>query len=137
MVQIIVGQDGALRAIAWLLRFLPDVQPEIPPNYDWGAMEDPLIVVAEVGGSGLRDVAFDDMRLAVDVYATTQEAASETAHRVRGLIRAWPQHEAGVYFMDEILRPTWDPDEDTRVPRYRSTIAMSFRGSIEEIPPLP
>ena len=137
MVQIVQGHDGALRAIAYLARFFGDaVQPEVPANVDWSTLSEPLIVVVETGGPGLRDVVFDDVRLSVEVFAVEQHVASERAHEVRGLLRAWPGQEAGVYFMGEIMRPIFQPHEPSRTPGYLMTVSMSFRGVEKDMPPI-
>ena len=127
MVQIITYPDPQKRTIAWLKQFYPTaaIRPEVPAGWAWNKL---LITVADVGGRGATDVAFDEVRVTIEVSHPDQGEASRVAQQVYGLMRVWPQWENGVYFRGTVQRPTWWPDDDTRTPLYKLTLLLAFRG---------
>ena len=127
MVQIIRFPDPQVRTIAWLRKHYPKtrISTDVPAGWAWNKL---LITVADVGGRGATDVAFDEVRVTIEVSHPDQGEASRVAQQVYGLMRAWPQHEAGVYFRGTIQRPTWWPDDETRTPLYKLTLLLAFRG---------
>ena len=131
--QIIRFQDPALRLIGYLARFYPDARPDVPAEWGWDAQ---LVVITDVGGSGEYDVALDEAILTVEVSDPDQLEASETARTIHGLIRAWQDQEPGVYWRRTIQRPTYQPDEETRVPAYVLTVAVAFRAETVSVDPI-
>ena len=127
MAQIIVFPDAQASTIDYLRRYFPDatILPEVPAKWVW---DDLLITVADVGGGGVEDHAFDVVRMTVEVSHPEQGTAHDTAQAVYGLLREWPRQEPGVYFRGTIQRPTWWPDDETRTPLYKLTLLLAFRG---------
>ena len=129
MPEIILFQDPITRAVSYLGKFVPvESGPflDVPAEWSWG---DLLVTVVDVGGSGERDVVFDDAMLSVEVSCGDSLRASEVARRLHGLLRQWPYEEQGVRFLRTIQRPTFQPDEDTRTPGYSMTVELSFRAA--------
>lgn len=133
MVEVIRFPDPAMRAIAYLSRFYPNVLPEPPAKWPWN---DLLVTVTDVGGLGVYDVVLDEAALMVEISHPNQETASQTARSIAALLKQWPRQELGVYWRREISRPTWQPDDETRTPAYHLTVALAFRGVTVDVPEL-
>ena len=131
----VVFGDVVARAISYLLRWYPSaaIGPEVPAGWEW---DDLLIVVADAGGSGAESHGFDAVRLTVEVSHPDQAVAHDTAQLVYAILRGWPEHEAGIYWRGTIARPSWWPDDETRTPLYKTTVALLVRGAEVQISPV-
>ena len=128
MVEILQGKDPVAETIAYLSPFYPEAVfgLDVPAEWEWGPL---LIVVTDVGGPGPRDVVLDDAYISVLVSHEDSENASDIARTILGLLRQWPMANRAVYWNRVMQRPTYAPDEDTKVPAYSMTVALTFRAS--------
>lgn len=99
---------------------------------DYTARSGPFLKIHDTGGPGAYGIAFEEVRLTVEVWASSRGQASELARTVYGLLRQWPQVDARVRWRSTVGRPQFYPDE-TRIPRYVLTVALGFRGEHAEI----
>lgn len=135
MADIILGEDPVARAITYLKQYLAPGDATAGPHItvpDGWAWDKLLIVVADTGGPGERDVVLDDAFLTVEVSAPDSVRASEVARRVHGLLKQWPYAQPGVHFRRTIQRPTFQPDDETRTPAYSMTVELTFRSTAEQ-----
>lgn len=124
MTDIIVSPDPMLMAREYLARFYRNVHVQTPHGWEF---KDLLVVVSDVGGSGNRSIALEDVLLTVEVSHPQIATASRVAREIAGLLREWPYVADGVYWRNMVGRPTFRPDDGTGVPEYILTVSMSFR----------
>lgn len=130
--ELIVGQDPIIRTRAFLVKFFPDatILPEPPEKWLWDKL---LVTVSDVGGAGRFAAVMDDARVMVEVSHPDQLVASEAARKIYALLIEWPRFESGVFYRGTVMRPTYQPDQLTRVPAYAMTVNLFFRGDSVEV----
>lgn len=133
MPDVLVAQDPVLRARAFLKQYFPRVEIAVPAKW---AFKDLLIVLSDTGGSGVYDRVLSESLLTVEVSHPRVAEASLVARKILGLLQAWPDLEAGVYWRREVGRPAYQPDDDTDVPSYIFTVALAFRSDSMTVDPL-
>jgi hypothetical protein len=114
----------------WLIRYL-DAALDVPVVGEVPSTRPASFVVVENGGGSLVTRVTDGGQLLVGSWDTTNPKAERLAAKVRALINAAPGVTVqGEYCkaVAEIGRPVFIPDPDARVPRYRQTFVLSFRG---------
>jgi hypothetical protein len=126
-------------AAIWLIRYLsvelPKVGYNVPVVGEVPTTRPASFVhVENAGGNG--DIVTDSALLLVGSWDTTNPKAERLASKVRALIRA----AAGVTVQGEYCkgsdvsnRPVYIPDPDAKVPRYRQTVSLSFRGVVTNV----
>lgn len=102
---------------------------------DYTASSAPFLKIDDTGGPGAYGIALEEVRLTVEVWASSRGKASEIARTVYGLLRQWPQEDARVRWRSTVGRPQYYPD-DTRIPRYVLTVAIAFRGAMADVIPV-
>lgn len=102
---------------------------------DYTATSGPFLKIVDVGGAGAYGIAFEDVRLTVQVYAGTRGQASALARTVDALLRHWPRVDSRVKWRGPVSRPQYYPD-DPRMPRYVLTVNLAFRGALENVSPV-
>ena len=114
----------------WLIRYL-DAALDIPVVGEVPSTRPASFVVVENGGGGLVTKVTDGGQLLVGSWDATNPKAERLAAKVRALVNAAP----GVAVQGETCkavtesgRPVYIPDPDARVPRYRQTFVLHFRG---------
>jgi hypothetical protein len=115
---------------AWLIRYL-DAALDIPVVGEVPSTRPASFVVVENAGGSLVTKVTDGGQLLVGSWDTTNPKAERLAAKVRALINAAPGVTIqGEYCkaVDESGRPVYIPDPDARVPRYRQTFVLHFRG---------
>lgn len=127
--EIIRFRDPALDVIHYLRRWCSNTYITVPEGWDWSTT-DPLVIVTDTGGTGERSYVLDDAMLTIEVSSPDALTASETARTVHGLLRAWPSVQSGVYWRGTVMRPTYMPREDPRVPAYTMTLVLTFRAEV-------
>lgn len=131
MADVLVPQDPVLRARAYLLRYFPRVEVQVPPKWAW---DDLLVVLTDTGGAGEYDRVLSDARITVEVSHPRIKNASEAARVIQGLLREWQHIEDGVYWRSEVGRPAFYPDDETGTPKYIQTVSLAFRSEPRSIP---
>jgi hypothetical protein len=116
----------------WLIRYL-DSHLDIPVVGEVPSTRPASFVQVENAGGALVTKVTDGAQLLVGSWDTTNPKAERLASKVRALIRAAP----GVTIQGETCkaseesgRPVYIPDPDAKVPRYRQTIVLHFRGIV-------
>ena len=116
----------------WLIRYL-DAHLDIPVVGEVPSTRPASFVQVENAGGALVTKVTDGAQLLVGSWDTTNPKAERLASKVRALIRAAP----GVTIQGETCkaseesgRPVYIPDPDAKVPRYRQTIVLHFRGIV-------
>lgn len=132
MTEVLVAQDPALRARAFLKKYFDPVEVQVPPKWPWTSL---LIVLTDNGGPGEYSKVLSDCTLTVEVSHPKVKVASDTARQILGLLHEWPHLEEGVYWRREIGRPAFQPDDDTGVPSYIFTVSLAFRSDLVALPP--
>lgn len=102
---------------------------------DYTARSGPFIRIEDTGGAGVYGIAFEDVRLTVEVYAGSRGQASDIARTVYALLRQWERLDARVKWRGTVSRPQFYPD-DTRIPRYVLTVNLAFRGALVNVSPV-
>lgn len=119
--------DAAARAVRFLRASgFPRTFQEEPDGWDADSL---LVLVQGAGGSGVYSHQLSDVRLTVEVRSGDQGEAAEAASTLEALLRDWPNREPGVYYRGTMSSPQYDPEPDRRIPAYRWTVVLSFRGS--------
>lgn len=117
-------------AAVWLIRYL-DAALDIPVVGEIPSTRPATFVVVENGGGSQVTKVTDGAQLLVGSWDVTNPQAERLAAKVRALIGAAPgvtiQGET-CKSVDESGRPVYIPDPDARVPRYRQTFVLHFRG---------
>lgn len=114
----------------WLIRYL-DERSDDPVVGEVPATRPPAFVLVENAGGGLVTKVTDGGQLLVGSWDTTNPKAEQRAAKVRALVNAAAGVTVqGVYCkaVEEVGRPVYIPDPDARVPRYRQTFVLHFRG---------
>jgi hypothetical protein len=91
--------------------------------------------VVENAGGSLTTKVTDGGQLLVGCWDTTNPKAERLAAKVRALVNAAPGVTVqGEYCkaVDEVGRPVYIPDPDAKVPRYRQTFVLHFRGVVSD-----
>lgn len=91
-----------------------------------------FVVVETAGGNQLTPVTFA-VRLLVSSWEATTPLAERLAARVDALARAAPGHTVGGVYcrgFESAGLPYDMPDPDAKVPRFRQTIILHFRGQL-------
>jgi hypothetical protein len=122
-------------AAIWLIRYL-DANLDIPVVGEVPTTRPASFVHVENAG-GVQDTSVTDSALLlVGSWDTTNPKAERLASKVRALIRA----AAGVTVQGEYCkgsdvsnRSVYIPDPDAKVPRYRQTVSLSFRGVVTNV----
>lgn len=116
----------------WLIRYL-DAHLDIPVVGEVPSTRPVSFVQVENAGGAQVTKVTDGAQLLVGSWDTTNPKAERLASKVRALIRAAP----GVTIQGETCkaseesgRPVYIPDPDAKVPRYRQTIVLHFRGIV-------
>ena len=136
---MIIPADVELTILRAVRDWFPDatVGTDIPARWNWVQPAGQLIVATIVGGMGIRDHGFDDVRVTFEVYDQDVDAANTTARHLYGLVREWQHEASGVFYRGNILRPVYHPygggaGEPSFTPGYWFTVELTFR--VEEIP---
>lgn len=135
MPKIILLEDPVARTIEYLAPYLPtSAGPflDVPEGWDWDAGE-LLVTVADVGGTGERDVALDDVRLMVEVAHGDSTEASRVCRELHGLLRVWRDRRP-VQFIRTVQRPTYQPTRDN--PSFTTIVELTFRAREVDVNPL-
>ena len=114
----------------WLIRYL-DAALDIPVVGDIPSTRPATFVHVENAGGSQDTTVTDSGQLLVGSWDTTNPKAAQLSEKVRKLIRAAPGVTVqGEYCKDSDAtnRPVYMPDPDARVPRYRQTVTLKFRG---------
>jgi hypothetical protein len=114
----------------WLIRYL-DQHLDIPVVGEVPSTRPASFVLVENGGGSLVSKVTDGGQLLVGSWETTNPKAERLAAKVRALVNAAPGVTIqGEYCkaVSEAGRPVYIPDPDARVPRYRQTFVLHFRG---------
>ena len=119
-------------AAVWLIRYL-DQHLDIPVVGEVPSTRPASFVVVENAGGTSDTIVTDGAQLLVGSWDVSNPKAERLASKVRALIRA----AAGVTVQGEQCksadvtnRPVYIPDPDAKVPRYRETVTLSFRGYV-------
>jgi hypothetical protein len=119
-------------AAVWLIRYL-DQHLDIPVVGEVPSTRPASFVVVENAGGTSDTPVTDGAQLLVGSWDVSNPKAERLASKVRALIRA----AAGVTVQGEYCkaadvsnRPVYIPDPDAKVPRYRETVTLSFRGYV-------
>ena len=119
-------------AAVWLIRYL-DAALDVPIVGEVPSTRPASFVVVENGGGSQVTKVTDGAQLLVGSWDLTNPKAERLAARVRALVRAAP----GVTIQGETCkasvesgRPVYIPDPDAKVPRYRQTFVLNFRGVV-------
>ena len=119
-------------AAVWLIRYL-DQHLDIPVVGEVPTTRPASFVVVENAGGTSDTPVTDVAQLLVGSWDVSNPKAERLASKVRALIRA----AAGVTVQGEYCkaadvsnRPVYIPDPDAKVPRYRETVTLSFRGYV-------
>lgn len=119
-------------AAVWLIRYL-DAALDIPVLGEIPSTRPVSFVVVENAGGTSDTPVTDGAQLLVASWDTTNQRAERLSSKVRALIRA----AAGVTVQGEYCkatdvsnRPVYIPDPDAKVPRYRETVTLRFRGYV-------
>ena len=114
----------------WLIRYL-DAALDVPVVGEVPATRPASFVQVENAGGSLVTRVTDGGQLLVGSWDTSNPKAERLAAKVRALVNAAP----GVTVQGEYCkavaesgRPVYIPDPDAKVPRYRQTFVLSFRG---------
>ena len=117
-------------AAVWLIRYL-DANLDVPVVGEVPATRPASFVHVENAGGTQNTTVTDSALLLVGSWDTTNPKAERLASKVRALIRA----ASGVTVQGEYCkdtdasnRPVYIPDPDAKVPRYRQTVSLNFRG---------
>lgn len=119
-------------AAIWLIRYL-DANLDIPVVGEVPTTRPASFVVVENAGGTQSTTVTDNAQLLVGSWDTTNPKAERLASKVRALIRAAPGVTVqGEYCKgsDATNRPVYIPDPDAKVPRYRQTVTLQFRGVV-------
>ena len=118
----------------WLIRYL-DAALDIPVVGEVPGTRPASFVHVENAGGSLTSKVTDGGQLLVGSWDATNPKAERLAAKVRALVNA----AAGVTVQGEyckavveVGRPVYIPDPDARVPRYRQTFVLHFRGVSSE-----
>jgi hypothetical protein len=133
--KIILLEDPVARTIEYLRPYVPvSAGPflDVPEGWDWDAGE-LLVTVADVGGTGERDVALDDVRLMVEVAHEDSLKASRVCREIHGLLRAWRDRRP-VQFIRTVQRPTYTPNGDN--PSFTTIVELAFRATEVDVEPI-
>jgi len=117
-------------AAVWLIRYL-DAHLDIPVVGEVPGTRPSSFVVVENGGGSLVTKVTDGAQLLVGSWDATNPKAERLSAKVRALVNAAPGVTVqGEYCkaVEETGRPVYIPDPDARVPRYRQTFVLHFRG---------
>ena len=124
-------------AAVWLIRYLTAELPaagfNIPVVGEVPTTRPASFVHVENAGGTQNTTVTDSAQLLVGSWDTTNPKAERLASKVRALIRAAPGVTVqGEYCKgsDATNRPVYIPDPDARVPRYRQTVTLQFRGVV-------
>ncbi|NJQ04291.1 hypothetical protein [Streptomyces lonarensis] len=116
--------DAALLATGYLRPLLPGVhvgtavpRPRLPE----------MVLLRRIGGTQ-RNAGVDDARIDIQVWAPTDDRATELAEDTRAHLAAIGQHRPEVRQVDTSTGPTLIPDAPADVPRALMTITLSVRG---------
>ena len=118
----------------WLIRYL-DEALDIPVVGEVPTTRPASFVHVENAGGSLTNKVTDGGQLLVGSWDTTNPKAERLASKVRALINAAPGVTVqGEYCkaVDERGRPVYIPDPDAKVPRYRQTFVLHFRGVVSD-----
>lgn len=118
----------------WLIRYL-DAALDIPVVGEVPTTRPASFVHVENAGGSLTNKVTDGGQLLVGSWDTTNPKAERLAAKVRALINAAPGVTVqGEYCkaVDERGRPVYIPDPDAKVPRYRQTFVLHFRGVVSD-----
>lgn len=117
-------------AAVWLIRYL-DASLDIPVVGEVPSTRPASFVVVENAGGSLVTKVTDGAQLLVGSWGATNPKAERLAAKVRALVNTAPGVTIqGEYCkaVEEPGRPVYIPDPDARVPRYRQTFVLHFRG---------
>ena len=117
-------------AAVWLIRYL-DAALDVPVVGEIPSTRPASFVVVENAGGSLVTKVTDGAQLLVGSWDATNPKAERLAAKVRALVNAAPGVTIqGEYCkaVEETGRPVYIPDPDARVPRYRQTFVLHFRG---------
>lgn len=134
MSELIIPVDPVARAISYLRGLFPDVRfaIDVPSNWDWD-LDKTLAVVVDVGGAGPMSVVLDDVFLMVEVSNQDGIEASRVAREIYAQLRHWQWVERGVAWKSSLQRPTYTPDDETKVPSYSMTVNLRFKSEVREV----
>jgi hypothetical protein len=119
----------------WLIRYLSAAGLGIPAVGEVPSTRPATFVVVENAGGSLVTRVTDGGQLLVGCWDTTNPKAERLAAKVRALVNAAPGVTVqGEYCkaVAEVGRPVYIPDPDAKVPRYRQTFVLSFRGIVSD-----
>lgn len=131
MNEVIIPVDPVAEAITYLRGLFPEVRfaIDVPSDWDWETSQT-LAVVVDVGGAGPVGIVLDDVFLMVEVSNLDGELASRVAREIYGHLRNWQNVDRRVAWKSSLQRPTYTPDDDTKVPGYSLTVNIRFRAEV-------
>jgi hypothetical protein len=116
----------------WLIRYL-DANLDVPVVGEVPSTRPASFVHVENAGGTQNTTVTDNAQLLVGSWDVSNKSAERLASKVRALIRAAPGVTVqGEYCKgsDATNRPVYIPDPDAKVPRYRQTVTLNFRGVV-------
>lgn len=132
MLQPIVFPDAEALLIDVLAEFIDaPVGAIVPPNLDPG---DEHVAVIRAGGVS-RDLVVDDPTIVFEARAGGRTAAQALIQQVRAHVHALVGSTldgVAVYRVRDVGGPAWQPDPDTRAPRFVYTASISLRGAVAD-----
>ena len=117
-------------AAVWLIRYL-DAALDVPVVGEVPSTRPASFVVVENAGGSADTVVTDGAQLLVGSWDTTNPKAERLASKVRALVNAAPGVTVQGEYCKAVVesgRPVYIPDPDAKVPRYRQTFVLHFRG---------
>jgi hypothetical protein len=114
----------------WLIRYL-DAHLDIPVVGEVPSTRPASFVQVENAGGSLVTRVTDGGQLLVGSWDTSNPKAERLAAKVRALVNAAPGVTVQGEYCKAVVesgRPVYIPDPDAKVPRYRQTFVLSFRG---------
>lgn len=124
MTDAYVQPNHVEKTVRYLRRFLSPVEFAVPSTYDNRA----LLVVVEDGGGRIRDRAFFDLRVTVEVRSGSRSEAFHVARKAEALLRVWGESDHDVHWLSQVGNVQYFPVDDYDFPAYRFTSELAFRG---------
>lgn len=110
------------KTVRYLRQFFSPVEWGVPAGYDNGS----LLVVVEDGGGRIRDRAFFDLRVTVEVRSRSRAEAFRVARQAEALLRDWGDPD--IHWRSQVGNVQYFPVDDHDLPAYRFTSELAFRG---------
>lgn len=124
MTDVYVQPNHVAKTVKYLGGFFSPVVFEVPASYD----NKSLLVLVEDGGGRIRDRAFFDLRVSVEVRAASRTEAFRVSRQCEALLRVWGDSEHDVHWLSQVGNVQYYPVDDYDFPAYRFTSELAFRG---------